>query len=206
MVLEDFYTYTEVDPLGRITIVDANEVKTRCYRDDFGTYIYKKYDKSDFSSNFVHTLEIEQPTAGSNPFARGAWYGVSTSIGVCRNWTNGICIYTYDGKMYLKCFDPVSGNLSDNCNFFIGTRYYVTLTRNHASVTLQIYTDSSRTVLHDTLTSTCNAHDDFEYVYAGSAFPTNSAFNVYVETRDLDLNLKHKVMTLSGNMCSSPCP
>ena len=73
MPIEDFTTYEEVDPNGRITVTADRSTFTLLSRDE-DAYVYKDKGVNHFDGDFEHLIEMYPDAAGSSYFGHvGIW-------------------------------------------------------------------------------------------------------------------------------------
>jgi len=155
-------TYTEVDPSGCIFVsgtqvwaIDSEGATSAGIYKDFGT---------GYLGNFVHKFAIKKIVRSGST---GIW-GITNSprytyqdmmnnqIGISMSWSNisnSLVLYNHIsggvGNPGWYTVIPPYNNYADD------TWYYVTITRNIPSVTVQVYTDADRTSLYGVSTMTC---------------------------------------------------
>lgn len=179
MALEDFTTYTKVDPNSKFS-VSANSITYTGLLNSESAYIYKDAGINHFAADFTHLVDAIYTSAA----------GASTLVG---NWAITNDIGTLDviegaGKSALYAFlytvVGVSRNIyiKENDN---GTKYstsypdsappqnrYFKIIRNesvgtYGTIYLYIYSDADRTNLLSTLSIALHtSKKDYRYVYA----------------------------------------
>jgi hypothetical protein len=194
MAYEDFTTYTENDPLGVVTITASKVSWTNMTRnDDF--YTYKDYGANHFDGDFEHLCTIYDDNQPSG-VSQGLWM-VSTITG------NLKAIYDASGGcLNFKFYNGPTAELqelrggswtTDSGNVSIDTLYYPKIKRDEAvgangTLYAYVYTDSSRTNLHDTLSISLTAKTDFRYLQVAWSYDDNygpTGGVAYVENLDL---------------------
>lgn len=216
MAVEDFTTYTETDPDAkvtktstRITIASGNDNNTYNVYKDFGASHFNSLD-IDFAMRvttgvttdaIVGIAVINSATPSTENMA-----GTLTSTDISANmyWYNGTNIFLNRGN-FAGITDSVAG-------LSIDTTYYCTLVRSASSdtVTLEIYSDSGRTSLVDTLSvSGFGTGTTWQYVYGfmNAEFNESNTLNGYVENMDVHDNVSVSVSAsvLAGTF-SIPAP
>jgi len=195
--MEDFTTYTETDPdakltvtSSKITIASGSDNNTYNVYKDFTTDYFNALD-ADFTIRlttgvttdsqigvaFVNTATPSTENAGGNLD--------TTDLYVCGYWYNATYIYLNRGN-FAAVADFASGLSLD-------TDYYCTIVRTASSdtVTCEIYTDSGRTSLYDTLSvSGYGTGTKWQYCYGlmNAEFNENNVLNGYIENLELNIS------------------
>jgi hypothetical protein len=178
MALENLTTYTEVDSAGDLTVTSTT-VTFSTMRTDAVSYVYK-----DFGVDFFTHVEVEfefEITPGQQSSSWAILLALSNTIGTFDSHSEGIFVYTLGsiGNLRLALLKRDGGVAADFST--IGATnapagpYYCTFTRVGSNVTVDIYTDSGRTILFDTLNVSSSTPGGKRYVYTmmskGDAFP-----------------------------------
>lgn len=182
MATEDLTTYTEVDPNSHITVATGKVTGAGINRNE-SAYLYKDFGAGYFNALNIN-FEFKCTELSTNDI--GGLVCTANDVGDKSQWTgdNIWCsIYYASGgsrKIYLG---------ADYYVLTVNTLYYCTLSRSAGSdtVSLKIYSDSARTTLLDTLTTTISASATFRYLYAMSSLYTNfnSGCSYYVENVEI---------------------
>ena len=193
--MEDFTTYTETDPgadvtvtSSRITIASGTDNDTYNVFKDKGAGYFDALD-IDFAMRvttgvttdaIVGIAIINTATPTTENMA-----GTLTSSDISANmyWYNGTNIFLSRGN-FAGITDSVAG-------LSIDTTYYCTLVRTAGSdtVTLEIYSDSGRTSLVDTLSVSGFGTTTWQYVYGlmTAEFNESNVLNGYVENMTINV-------------------
>lgn len=171
----------------------TNQIDHISYRNE-SAYLYKDFGAGHFT-NFEHLIQTKKNSGQDtslNHFnmlanAIGDFQTLKNAneVIISVSWYERFTI-SFDG---LRITEAHGGaELSDNCtpNLSDGTDYYLTTTRTGTTLTCKIYTDASRTMLHDTLSLTIQS-DAFQYVYGTCTQNTGNNLNQNVTHKDLDL-------------------
>lgn len=186
MVLEDFTTYTEVDPSGNIAVAAVRCTVTAMQR---GTEAYVRKDMGvGYFRDFEHevTVYLTAMDSVSEVICWAVTGGSSTFEEMMAN-NEGLVVYfvhaTGGFGLYLNDFS-LPGARGCDCAF--ETAYYLRISRAGSQLTCRIYLDSARTNLLTTLQITC-ASTAFRYIFAlaSSGFTGTQAVSFYVENLDL---------------------
>jgi len=179
MTLEDFTTYTEVDPTGagaesgHIQFT-ANHIDGTVSRNE-DAYLYKDYLLNHFN-NFTHIFDARVAT-GAADFSVVAVYGISDTINDRTGWNNGISVQMHynfpNDTIYLVEMDSGSLISFDGFNdFILNTWYFFKLVKNGTSVVLGIYSTAELRDAGDgtdgnvdNLTLTLTADRSYQYIY-----------------------------------------
>ena len=204
MALQDFTTYTEVDPNSRYTATSTKIDVAGLDRSE-DAYVYKDYGVNFFAGDFTHKITAYIGSASQNGgFLRMAW-GLANAL-------NDVSGLRGAAENYLECYITKndasnrtiniaeyygSNGVDTSINLSLDTPYYLTIVRDEAVGTYgtlycYIYSDSARTTLVDTLTITLRAKVDFRYLYGANSFNNSTsglAFTGYVENLYDDLQV-----------------
>ncbi len=181
MAIEDFGTYTEVDPNSRVTVATRRVTHTALDRNETA-YVYKDKGAAFFSGDFVQLITVFM-TALSNGSVVFAW-GVANTLNDFRtikdasgNWLGISLVGTGAGVVPTIVLGENDGGsvFTDSFPGSLATPYYLKIVRDESvgsfgTLSCFIYTDAARTTLVDTLTITLHtSKKDFRYVYAVSS-------------------------------------
>ncbi len=189
MAVEDFTTYTEVDPAGDITVT-----ATRCdvVTMEAGVEAYVRKDKgAAFFGEFEHRVTAHIGTG--DPYGMWCPWGLSngSSTYVAMGAADeGVMAFLYrtslgEYKIYLVDFT------NDNAEAWLAaanTTYYLTIERSGTTLTCKIYSDSARANLLNMLSIVCGA-DTYRYIFAVASWDRDAftdALSGYVENLDLE--------------------
>lgn len=211
MANENFNTYTEVNPGGKITSVTPTRVTYVDARRDDVDRIYKDFGETFFNRNLTHQYEI--------------YFENGTQFGLIFNWmlTNStddygtivaasgdlVAVYAYHngGSNYsIRILMSSNGAITQDNSIEISasTLYYITVNRdydggvnNTGRYTVSIRTGSHAGTLVDTLIldSPVGEQNSYRYLFAGCApglsTQTSKELDMYVQ--NLNLNLQAAV-------------
>jgi hypothetical protein len=166
---ENFTLYTEIDPSNHIDIVDNGErLDVNSISENEDAYIYYDYLSSLFG-DFEHYLDV-QATDHVAKSSTAMMYAISNTtddfnnnldyLGVKINWRQG------DGQWRLQLEEMDGGVLDPDFMQPIDEDkwYYLILNRTGTSFTCEIYNESARTTLLDTLSLTVTT-ENFRYLF-----------------------------------------
>lgn len=205
MSLEDFTTYTKVDPNNRYTVA-ANLITVNNLSRDEIAYIVSDKGVDFFDGDYEHLLQFRTASSSSILSTLNPWT-LANELGDIRNLLNlspklgAHTIQLLEIAATVNCIltESVAGGSSFNDQFSgtVNVIYYVKIIRDEAigsfgQLQCFIYTDSDRTVLVDTLTIALHEKMDFRYVYAANSFnfAESKAFDGTIN--DLDLGLEEE--------------
>lgn len=196
----DFTTFTEVDPDNRWTNTSTRCTVTTADRDETD-YDYYDYGGGYFGSTWEHnfTIRITSTDDGGLVYL----YAQSNELDEWGGLTNGIGVYfAIEGggsQLAISLRDRTGASDTYYNTGHDGTKiYYMNLNRTDTTLILQIYNDSARTDLDDTLTITM-VDLSYRYLYAGTTVDTgDSGYSIsgYIEY----LGLKYITPILSNEV------
>jgi len=215
MALEDFTTYTEVDPNARIAVT-ANRVTWASLQRDEDAYVYIDKTANYFAGNFKINV-THRITTGANSglvyFCTMTnlvddWKGIDDALGDAL----GVFSHKHDTlTTYHIGITEVDGGASYSSTQYtvtVDTDYYLTLTRDetvgtYGTLYLYIYSDVARTTLLDTLTLALHDKIDFRYFYACQSYNSAqvNALSGYSEALEIVYNVSSPTVTIQP--CSS---
>lgn len=186
MATEDFTTYTEVDPNGRLTVTASKADVVNAERDE-DVYLYKDKGADHFDAlDILFEIYVGSASAASS-FGGMA---ISNTVGTMAQFaTTDMSCPGSGGVDYLYLMRGAFV-ATDYYNCSQDTLYYCTLARaaGNNTATLKIYSDASRTDLLDTLAVAGFSTTKFRYCYGMANY--NSGAATYYHTgyvQDLDL-------------------
>jgi len=195
MAVEDFTTYTEVDPNDHITVTASKVTWTNLNRDE-DAYVYKDMGVDHFDGDFEHLLEMQLDSTGGSYNIPALVWGVSNDIDDIESWTSGLLC-----RQALNANDPTErcaidekeGGVSDQVSIAASTPYYLKIKRDESAGTYgtlycYIYTDADRTNLHATLSISLTVKGDYRYLYAACSANngyTDRVISGYMQNLDL---------------------
>ncbi len=162
----DFTTYTEVDANTKLTVIAAKATAVNADTDE-DVYLY-----IDKGTNFLDELDVDFEIfcASASQDVAKAGMAISNTVGSINDFaTTDISVIARRATPTDAYIELYRGNTvaTDSYNGLDDTLYYCTLTRVAANdtVTLKIYSDSSRETLLDTLTVSGYSTTKYRYVY-----------------------------------------
>lgn len=180
---EDLSTYSEVDPNSHISATSSRMTGTGINRNETA---YAYYDKG---ADYFDALDIDFDINISNLDANDmvGVFGISNTLNhIGAFGSSDIKVLGYfpsgqQARLYIS-----TSAVSDYMQITVGTTYYCTLARvaGNATVDLKVYSDSERSTLLDTITTTLNtASTKHRYIFGISSQYTNNnyAASGYVE-------------------------
>ena len=190
--VEDFTTFTEVDPNNHIALVGTNHIDWQDYRNE-SCYLYKDKGAGHFG-NFTHLLDYKrvsgQAYAVGYPWALtndiGDFAGLNalskTAIGV-EVYNNGLNLQRvylaelYGGTQYESAYYQLAGN----------TTRYLKIVKSGTSLTCYIYSDADRTSLLATINLTLHGDWNFRYIFASETWNSGHTYHGDCDIENLDL-------------------
>jgi hypothetical protein len=206
--LEDFATYTEVDPGNDVTVAANSLTMLNCYNRNTDTYVYDDKGAAHFSADFTHRLKINVG-AGSATYAMGYFWCLANTVDDLKDIDDAsgdfhtALAYKPVGAWEVRLRICENGSLTDDTysGLNAGTDYYIQIERDDdggANSTGQLklylcttnYYGDAGAVLVDTLTVDCAAgeQNDFQYVYGLQSYDSGSPLYDFDGTFS-DLNL-----------------
>lgn len=192
MAVEDFTTYTEVDPNNHISLVGTNHVDFSAIRSE-DAYLYKDKGENYFD-DFTHDVDVRFSNPEDQSLA-GFWV-LSNDLddlkGLKDTGKTAIAVQIYrssTGENRLGLREIYGGaNYTDYYLASSDTWYYLTIEKSGTSLTCKIYSDSARTNLLDTLSLTLHGDWSFRYVFAANTANNATGPTVDADIENLDLN------------------
>lgn len=171
MAIEDFTTYTKTDPNSRLTVTGSKIAAARLRRNE-SVFVYDDKGVDHFDALDVD-FEVFQDSAGVEDGR--ASIGFSDTINDCTAWEpDAVHCEIVDQGSRATAVGPLfflfrgAHEAADSTtNLSEDTVYYCTLSRAAGSdtVTLKIYSNTSRTTLVDTLTVTGYRRAKYRYAF-----------------------------------------
>lgn len=207
--IEDFETYTSVDPDSAITVI-ASKVSWSDLKRGAEAYVYKDKGIDHFDGDFEHLLTSRFISAD----ARGAgnlWVMANTIdsyVGMHGNDADAFFLPTYrtgsDYRYFLRELDSGTTYTSTLWNSVVNTIYYLKIARDesvgtYGTIYCYIYNDSDRTDLETTLSVTLHTcKKNFRYIYAvqaqDQATDPDDGHTGYIENLDLQEAAEEQVV------------
>ena len=189
MALENFTTYTEVDPNSHIEKTE-NHIDFTYYANE-SAYLYKDKSEGYFGSSWTHSFEFKVTDGGTSGSFQ--MWCLANTLGD----TSALPLYLlifgyhfhnppiyiylrehYNGSNYQVSWDGASLN----------TTYYLTVTKTGLSLTCKIYSDPERTNLLADLEVTLQADHSFRYIFGCVSNNGTSSSYTIGEIDNLELN------------------
>lgn len=172
MAIEDFTTYTEVDPNSEISVAAAQIDYTN---QDIGSvaYVYKDQGLDHFDGDFLHSLEMEVNSVDAGAAVRWMVWCVADAIGAFdeldANNDNSLHVLydTADGvtpRLFIAENDGGAVSITSKQGIVLDTTYYLEIEKSGTNLALRIYSDKSRQTLLGTINKTIVDHD-YQYSY-----------------------------------------
>lgn len=188
--MEDFTTYTEVDPNARYAVAAQAITVTLVQRNE-DAWIYADKGAGHFGMDFSHTLKIRRVTGGT--WGHCSLWGVSDVIEDYLYWytnhSDAANLHLYHlTDLWLR---EHSARDNDLGAVVADTDYWITVTRSGVDgVTLQafIYDDAERTSLVDTLSVAMPASQTYRYVFTANTWNSGAPNATSCTIADLDLH------------------
>ena len=204
MANENFTTYTETDALNRLTQTVPRSTFTGLDRGDTNILLWKDYGVGffdDWVAGFKFELRI---TSMGNDGGR-LLAGVVVVTDGLNDWLAlrgasvdqlGVVVLTEAGdtntEFELQLRESFAGGdemVTLGTDFEVGTTYYCKFTKNGASASLFVYSDSDFLILIDSDTLVLDADHTFRYILVpqSSDFSANPALSGWVQNLDFQL-------------------
>ena len=206
MSIEDFTTYTEVDPNAKLTVTSSKADGVNVDKDE-DVYLY-----DDKGVDRYNKIDIDFEVYISSASLGGALAGMGMSITAVSTVQNfgatDISVLQRETGAGAHRIALRRGNNVANDEFTTGaadTLYYCTLARAKGSdtVTVKIYSDSNRTTLLDTLSvSGFGTGTRYRYLYGfvnRNEPQSGDDFDGYVQNME-DFSHQYIVTSLSGKI------
>lgn len=193
MALQDFLTYTEVDPNGRITVA-KNKIDAFLARDEIAYLHSGNLFGVDHFGNFEHLVKATMQSKTANP-STVSCYMLSNDLGdekglsdANKTFINVRLNNNSDGDEFVALFTRHAGaTRSDNFAAALATPYYLTIKKVGTALTCMIYSDATRETLLATLSVVCHADHKYRYVFGCASLNTGTAGRLDADIEDLDL-------------------
>ena len=194
MAIENLTTYTEVDSGSDITITAPSASFDTMFQ-NANSYVYKDFGAGNFG-DFEIEFEAEIISATSDGGGNNGAVVlccVSNQVGTWPVWdsnSDGLFIDTYylSTQYHTRIYDQ-SNNNNDEYIWPVSVSIpltYFTFKRNGTTLTCEIYSDSARTTLIDTLTVTCETGTK-RYLYALGSRNSGSTATITGNTQNFEI-------------------
>lgn len=215
---ENFTTYTEVDPDSHITVIPSRSSFVDLTKDE-SAYVYNDKGINHFSGDFEHLITVYL-YSGSGSNSQTVYWALTNLVGDKEYITgeggdmlNMEFLREEGGAVRLYIQEVVGGSTISAPYIGIDAPYlcYLKIRREEAVGTYgtlycNIYSDSARTVLVNTLTITLSANKDFRYIYATQTYDQGVGDRYqtgYSENFDLQEPAISKIVTSGGRIKKS---
>lgn len=182
MAVEDFTTYTEVDPNSRLAKTATRVIWTDLTGDE-DAFVYVDKGANYFADDFTHLITANNTALGHDV---GVYCWVLTNVvdSVTNIYiANGDCLavrlYGYSGAYSITLTEIVGGAIvTDAYSISLNTAYYLKIVRDESfgangKLYCYIYSDTARTTPLATLSITLAAKRDFRYIHAANTGDSN---------------------------------
>lgn len=198
--VENFTTYTEVDGGGDPgwLSVSENLIDGNTIQQDSDTYVYADKGADHFGASWDIDFTANVIAWKANSWDWCALFGLTNTLDDIRGWDinnnqalniqAGANFTNPDNNFFIRDDEDASNDVS--ADFTLNTTYYFTFLRtSETAVSCEIYTDSARTSLFDTIATTITSGRRYRYAELAISY-NNSASNQGVTTdiSNLDLN------------------
>ena len=182
MATEDFTTYTEVDPNGRVAVT-ASKLDVNGMLRNEDAYVYANKDADFFGATFDHDLTVTRASADQS-FLVGVWClsnTVDDLYALYIGTEQALTVSFFNKSIFLReCEQNDTDSYVGTVN---GGIYYLTIERTGETVLdVRIYSDSGRTTLTDTISVAVPYGRRYQYI-----FGTNSWNDGRTEVGSLDV-------------------
>ena len=202
--MENLTTYIEYDPLDNIAVVNPTEVNFQAWRNRVA-YLGKAGAFGDFTANMdVIMTYADRPS-------NGAFLSLINVLDDLDPYVPIIVVEFRQGGsgeplIRVKSIDEENGYVSDFVTIALGTRYYVTITRAGTTVTVDVYSDTTRNTLVGTAQIQTTSAWIFSHLYVcnnpDDAAPLHQDLNI----QNVDLTIVDVTGTLSVDAYQSSIP
>lgn len=192
--LEDFTTFTEVDPNGHLS-KNATHVDHKGYRNE-DCYLNKSYGANHFG-DFTHLINLKPVGHGATNYGASYFWMLSVDTvddfnGLTTASKTGIGVTDWylagTGKgHYISVEETYLGTRYTASALYLteGTQYYLTIIKSGTNLTANVYTNSARTTLLGTRSLTLHADHKCKYIFAGNTYNDGTDTNKWVDV-DID--------------------
>lgn len=199
--VEDFTTYTEVDPNNHVTINNSTQLNFTAWVNE-DAYVYKDSEIDSHYVDFSHKVDLLHGTENHGVAELGGFWALTNDINDLKGLETG-------GKNFLAAYIKENGGAYDlyiqeryggasHTDFYSGiaisTWYYLLIERSSTTFTCKIYSsDALRaaggTADIDTLAITLQSAVAYRYAFAGISY--NNALPDYVEMHIRNLDFQY---------------
>lgn len=202
MAVEDFTTYTVVEPWTKFTIT-ATRVTWVTLRTVVHSYVYYDKGANHFDGDFEHLIDVEL-RCGMDAWGYVAVWMLGDTVGHIQAQTNALYVRVHRGSAYYIIL--MDGTSSDSYTCSCDTTYYLKVKRVEGSPSMlycYIYSNSIRTTLVDTLSISLSSDIDFRYVFVCASYykdtgDSNDAWSQNLDLQEPDVGFAHSVGVIMG--------
>jgi hypothetical protein len=196
MAVEDFSTYTEYEEVTNWYTVTSAKVACANVQRDEQSWVYKDFGAGYFGDGTDHDVEAKC-TAGDAGGVGCFWAlaNVVTDLDTAYdNYYEYVCAFLYDttGDQRVDLRNHEGRDLDSTADGLLteGTKYYYTCQIDDTAdqITVEIYSDSGRTTLLDTLVVPMDDGQTYRYCYATASWDSGSTQAITFDVENLDLN------------------
>ena len=198
MAIENFITYTEVDPNSHISVTASKVTFTGLARNE-DAYVYKDFGVDFFAGDFEILLTMKISSSQSGVFIT-PWL-LGNNIDDAYNVVNSLRLYHNmqfgtDPRITLQEWISGTPYTGGFYVFTLGTVYYLKIVRDesvgiYGTLYCYVYSNAARTVLLATLSLALHSNANFRYLYPINT--SNDGFNFvatgYTENFDVDTTI-----------------
>jgi len=198
--LQDFTTFTEVDPNSRYAIA-ANVITVTGLTRNEAAYIYKDFGTGHFT-DFTHDVGPFQYTSTGGTYGVVAFWAVSQALDDVNGWNeaNEKAIYVSGIQgtgIYAREFE---GDSADSWGGAAqSTDYWFVIVKSGTGISVNAYSDPAKTSLEDTLTMTLGTDRAYPYLFGvNSHDSTSTDKTVNASIANLDIHEGRNRLPLLG--------
>jgi len=189
---EDFENdYIEVDTANDRIQCSGTHIDFVSSKNNEETYVYKDFGV-DYFGDFIHNFDAR--------LVSGTWFGcvwgLSNTVDELLDCDPMVVVCFYGSNNLIYLIEYSGGQFDDVSDFtFVdGTWYYFSVIKSGVSLSCEIYSDSDRLNLLDTLSLTLHSDWKFRYAYGCSSWTLSSPGLATLDIENLNLNgLRHWV-------------
>ena len=187
MAAEDLSTWTETDPSAILTISPNTKVAFAGLAGDEVALLEKDGGASAYD-DFTHHGEVEITAHGGYSIGRlGIQMYSNSSGGLTAGWAAGLGVTWGDDTKNLLALEYYDWGWTEDA--YAGaedTRYYYKVSITGTTLTVEIYSDSSRTTLLDTLTNTLGEDTAYRYAKVCPTWDDSDPDNITGDVSNVD--------------------
>ena len=215
MPVENFTTYTEVDPSGWITVT-SSRITFASLRRNADAYVYSDKGVNNFDGDFTHLLTI-RATANVDFALVGAWAltnDLDDALGLVTNNKDALTLFlkhqggASQAKISLTELDGGTEYFSSVLTIQHDTDYYLKIVRDESAgafgtLYCYVYTDADRTNLFATLSVALHSSKkDFRYFLLSQSWNSGSSYAISGYVENLDISFIPGAPTVTTQECT----